>query len=1030
MTKSSRNLRHAVRITLAACATTASGPLAHAQTAPAAAAPATAVQEVVVTGSRIQQAPNEVSISPVTSVTALDIQQTGLTRTEDLLNNLPQVIAENSSGQSISSVGTATVSLRGLGSWRTLVLINGRRLAPGAALNATQSASASADINQIPAALIERADVLTGGASAVYGADAVAGVVNYNNNTHYEGVKFDANYSFNNHKNNGSGPLAALAAKNDPIPAGNINSGANRDLSVILGSNFADGRGNATGYFTYTNTSPVVGYQYDYAGCTLNSPGSNPGAAGKKYACGGSSSSATGRFYLLGALPTGASTTLADQTVDAATGAFRGYHSSRDSYNYGALSYLQRQAERYTAGVFINFDASEHANVYSEFMFARNVSQAQYGPSGLFAFGHEVVSCGDNPLLTAQEVSILCTPSNIAQNHAQFPTGPTNPNILGPNQILLYAARRSVESGPRLDNYSSDAFREVVGVKGKFADAWSYDLYGQLGISRMLDVEGDFLGAPQVQRALDVVVNPATGAPACRSVVNGADPACVPWNIWVPGGVTQAALNYLRVQSSYTVKTEEAIVDGSVTGDLGKYGVQLPSAASGLKANFGAEYRQEKYDFDPDYIFANGFESGGNGAFNPVHATFHVSEVFTEFRLPILDDKPGAYQLGAEAGYRYSTYTKGYNTNTFKLGLEWAPIHDVRIRGGYNRAVRAPSIGDLYTPPVIGSGGTADPCWGPADPATGLVNGHDLAFCQKTGVATKNFGHILANPAAQINTSAGGNINLTPEIADTYTFGFVAQPGIIPNLVVSVDYYDIKINHTIESLTSNTIINDCGLTGDPNACSKIHRGPSGSLWFNNFNFVDANEVNIGKIKTRGIDVAGHYQLDAGSAGKLGFSFSGTHVIDYLTQPIPSRGSYDCAGYFGTTCLAPTPKWRHVLTTDWMTPWGGVDLILKWRYIGSSTTDRASSDPQLSQSYFPGTAHIGTYNYLDFSASVPVASTGMNLRLGVNNITDKSPPIVVNGNYSDCPNTSCNDNTWVGTYDTLGRYIYAHLSMKF
>ena len=1028
MTNSSRSLRHAVRFTLAASAISAAAPAAYAQTAPTP-APAAPVQEVVVTGSRIQQSPNDVSISPVTSVTAIDIQQTGLLRTEDLLNNLPQVIAENSSGQSISSNGTATVSLRGLGSWRTLVLVNGRRMSPGAGLSIT--ASSSPDINQIPADLITRADVLTGGASAVYGADAVAGVVNFVLDTHYEGVKVDGNYAFGQHKNDNATLLGDLAAKHDIIPQSSVNWGQTKDVSVIAGANFADGKGNATVYFTYLNQAPIYGYQADFAGCTLNTPGSAPAAPGKKLKCGGSSSSATGRFLDLGKVPIVTAggltkltvTTLSDRTVDAATGAYRNYSSAGDSYNYGALSFLQRQAERYTTGAFLNYDINDKLNIYSETMFARNTSTASYGPSGLFAFGTPSISCS-NPLFTAGMQATLCTPANITANQALF--GGTG------DRITLYAARRSVESGPRLDNYSSDSIREVLGLKGKFNDAWSFDVYGQVGITQMIDVEGDFLGTQQINNALDVVpdTRAATlGQPVCTSVLNGSDPACVPWNIYTPGGVTQAQLDYLRVQSSYTVKTQEYIVSGSVTGDLGKYGIQLPSAASGLIVNVGAEYRQEKYDFDPDYIFAHGFASGGNGAFSAVHGQFHVSEIFTEMRLPLIDEKPGAYQLSLDAGYRYSTYTSGYNTNTYKFGVEYAPVQDLRLRGGYNRAVRAPSLGDLFTPAVVGAGGTADPCWGPAD-ANNLVQGHSLAYCQNTGVTAAEFGHIIPNPAAQINTSVGGNLALTPEIADTYTLGFVLQPTFLPNFVASVDYYNIKIKNTIASLTSNTVISNCATSGNAQLCGLIHRGAgTGSLWFNNNDFVTATEINIGTISTKGIDVAAHYRLDVGGMGRLAFSLSGTKTGNWLTQPLPTGGSFDCTGFFGTTCGAPTPKWRHVLSTDWQTPWAGLDVTLRWRYLGTVDSDRTSSDPQLKQAYFPGSSHIGSFSYIDFSASIPL-STGISFRLGMNNITDKSPPIVANGNYSDCPNSSCNDNTWVGTYDTLGRYIYMHISAKF
>jgi iron complex outermembrane recepter protein len=1033
-----RKLQFAIRAALAASVASASVPIAMSQTVAstttASAASDATLQEVVVTGSRLQQSPNEVSISPVTSVTALDIQATGMVRTEDILNNLPQVVAEQSSGTSISSNGTSTVSLRGLGSQRTLVLVNGKRLMPGAGIGPT--VGNSADLNQIPADLIERADVLTGGASAVYGADAVAGVVNFVLNTHFEGVRVDANYGFGRYSNNNQTFLNDLTAQGDALPASTVDAGFNKDVSVILGSNFADGKGNATVYATYLKSAPAVGYQYDYAGCTLNTPNSLPAPPTAALKCGGSSSSATGRFLLLGKTASSNFGLLSDNTVSK-DGKFDPY-SSADSYNYGALSYLQRAAERYTAGSFLNYDINDHATAYSEFMFARNTSSGAYGPSGLFAFGEPVINCALNPLLTAAEKGTICTPANIAANQATF--GPANgagnplggnPNVTGAN-ILLYAARRSVETGPRIDNYTSDAFREVLGVKGKVNDAISYDVYGQVGITQMSDVENGFLGSQQINRALNVVTNPANGQPACASALNGDDPACVPWNIWSPGAVTPAQLAYLQVASSYEIITKEYIADASMTADLGKYNVQLPTANSGLNVAVGAEYRQETYTFTPDYIFGNGFASGGNGAQAPIDGGFHVSEIFTEGRLPLIEDKFLAQELSIEAGYRYSSYTSGFDTNTYKFGVEWSPIKDLKIRGGYNRAVRAPSVSDLFAPGVVGAGGTADPCWGTA--SGGLVQGHTEAFCANTGVTPNEFGHILANPAAQINTSVAGNIALTPEIADTFSYGFVVAPQAIPNWVTSIDYYYIRIRNAIESLSSNTIVNDCGLSGNAELCGLIHRGAgTGSLWFNNTNFVNAQEENIGVISTKGIDLSSSYHMDIGAGGKLAFSLAGSRVLNFFTRPVDLPafpGSYDCAGYYGTTCGAPTPHWKNVLNTDWAAPWAGADLNFRWRYIGGTKSDRVSQDPQLSQAYFAPDSRIGGYSYFDMSLALPVAATGLNVRVGVNNIGDKKPPIVANGNYSDCPNTSCNDNTWVGTYDTLGRYLYAHVSMKF
>ena len=1054
MNNPNRVLRHAVRLALATAASSAVPLVALAQTTPAEnAAAAPAVEEVVVTGSRLLQAPNDISISPISSISSDDIARTGLVRTEDVLNMLPQVAIEQNSANSISSIGTATVSLRDLGSQRTLVLINGRRMQPGGSggVPSAGSASNSADVDQIPAELIERADLLTGGASAVYGADAVAGVVNFVLNTHYQGVKIDAGYSWNHHENNDQTYLGYLSAFGATLPPSSVNTGQNRNLAVLMGSNFADGKGNATAYATYLNSSPSVGKQFDHAGCTLIG-GATPHSP---IVCGGSSTSAHGRFLYLGLNKKGTSSTaLLDNAVDPKTGAFRPFTRPGDLYNYGSLSYFQRSQERWTAGGFMTYDVNSHVSVYSETMYARNASTAQYGPSGAFVFEEKPVLHCNNPLMTASEVQQICSPANLAANQALFGLpADTNPATA---TFEMWLGRRNVEGGPRLDNYLSDSIRQVLGAKGEINDAWTYDVYGQYGITDFQDQEGNFLSYPNESNALNAVPNPAVGGikgvpvggAVCQAALaaQGQSPLtttagnCVPWDIWVPGYYQPGApgspataaqqLAYLTVPSTYQSNATEYIANGSVTGDLSKYGVQLPTATSGMSINIGTEYREEKFIFSPDYIFTNGYQAGGAPS-KPIDGRFHVWEGFTELRLPLINDKPGAYLLSLDGGYRYSSYTEGFNTNTYKIGLEWAPIKDVRLRGGYNRAVRAPNIDELFAPAAVGAGGTADPCWGPINPATGLVaSGYTQAQCQATGVAPNRYGHLLVNPAAQINTQQGGNTALTPEIADTYTVGVVFQPTFIQNLTVSLDAFSIKIKETITELTSNTVLSQCALYNAQSACGLIHRGADGSLWTSTTEYVSTLNQNIGSVSTKGADLLGHYRWDFGpKGGRLDFALNGTYTHDFLTQPVTGGPSYDCKGHWGTTCGPPLPSWRHVFTTDWLTPWWGLDLTARWRYIGSSTVDRSSSNQQLSTPYYTATAHIPAYSYLDLSASIPIGAN-FNARLGVNNLTDKNPPLILNGNLSDCPTNNCNDNTWAGMYDGLGRFIFFQLQAQF
>ena len=1017
----SLNVRHAVRIAITGAAAVASS-AALSQTA---AVPTEAgLEEVIVTGTRIQASPNDISVAPVATISAADIEKTGLVRVEDLLNNLPQVVAESSSGQSISSDGTATVSLRGLGSQRTLVLINGRRMQPGG----SPYSVSSADINQIPSAMIERIDVLTGGASATYGADAVAGVVNFIMNNHFEGVKVDFDYGFNQHSNNNDIAATALRDSGKAVP-GNFRGGQNRDWSILVGANFADGKGNATVYGTYLNTAPVAGYQLDYAACTLNSA-STPPASGPwdPISCGGSSTSATGRFKMYGITSGTSSTRLVNSTVDKDTGLFRPYSAATDSYNYGALSYAQRKAQRYTAGAFLNYDVSENMNVYSETMFALNTSSGQYGPSGAFAYVTPTIHCSNaNPLLTASELATLCTPANIAANQELYnnPIYGHNLGLVG-DQVSIQLARRSVESGGRVDNYTSNSIREVIGAKGSIPgmqDAWTYDVSGQYGITNFGDNQAGYLGVNQVNHALDAVIDPNTGLPACATAVNGSDPGCVPWNIWNKGGVTPAQITYLTTQSTFSANATEYVVGGSLTGDLGKYGAKLPTANAPIVVNIGTEYRQESFEFNPDYVFANGLASGGNGAFTPVSGNFHVNEYYFEGKVPLVDDKPGISHLGFEGGYRYSDYSLGYKTDTYKLGLEWAPIKDLKLRASFNRAVRAPNITDLFAPAFVGAGGNADPCWGSSPQ-------YSVAQCQLTGLSPNRYGKVGSNPAAQINNTSGGFAGLVPETADTYTIGFVLQPVALPGFVMSIDYYNIKIDQTITNLSTDTILNNCATTGDPVYCSRIHRNPvTGTLWEDATSYVDTNTQNIGTVQTKGYDLSARYNLNVGALGKLTFTLAGTKVEDFSTQPTPISGSYDCTGLYGTVCYAPTPSWKHTFETDWSTPWAGLVLSGRWRYTGSVDVDKSSSNPQLNGLYQPGFGHIGGYTYIDLSASINWGAH-LNFRVGANNVFDKGPPIVLNGSFSNCPNTTCNDNTWVGSYDTLGRYVYAHISAKF
>ena len=1026
----SRSLQQAVRFALATATAAAGVSALHAQEAPAPAAAAAPVEEVVVTGSRLST-PNETSISPITTVSAVDLQQTGLTRVEDVLNNLPMVFAGMNSTTSNGADGTATIDLRGLGNQRTLTLVDGLRLGPGSALGGRNYS----DINQIPAALIERVDVLTGGASAVYGADAVAGVVNFVLNTHFEGVRIDAGYHFNEHDNkdqDGVGPLVTAAG--DPLPTGNANSAFGKNAAMLMGSNFADNKGNATAYLTYDNQSAALQSKFDYSACSL-AP-----ASATTLQCGGSGTSAHGHFYATGHTGPLKGISFINAEVDPKTGIFRPYNYSTDLYNYGPLNYYQTPSERWTGGGFMNYDVNSHVNVYTSIMYTRNSSSAQIAPSGDF-FEPTFIACA-NPMLNAQEVGVLCNGST----QIGAPSGANTASQGAPYEVFngtkyyglnMYIGKRNVEGGNRISDFINNAAREVIGAKGDFADsanAWTYNVYAQHGTVESTNGTFNYLSNPLMEQALNVLPSPTgavcggptstTGGPLVTQGTGfGANAQCVPWNLWKPNAVTAQQLAFSTIPLTEQGSVEEYVVDGSVTGDLGKYGLKLPTADSGLQANFGAEWRSEYSNFLPDYEVQQGNAGGGGGPVPPIVGSFNVKEAFTEMRLPLAQHQPGAEDLSLEAGYRYSKYSEGFDTNTFKVGLEWAPVRDIRVRASYQRAVRAPNIGELYTPQTVGLDGSVDPCSG-AHPAA------SPAACALSGVKPGQYGNIAGDPANQYNGLLGGNPNLKPETADTYTVGLVFQPRVVPNLTVSVDYFDIKITDVIAAVGGNTILLDC-LSGQLSFCSDVHRDANGSLWRTQQGYIIDTSVNEGELLTKGLDVKGSYRLPMATVGSLLFSIEGTYLNTLQTTPVPGGGNYDCVGYFGDTCGAASPKWRHVFNATWSTPWDGLDLNLRWRYIGEDKSEQLSSSPFLAGTPYLPLSKIPAFNYIDLTGTFNIYKN-VRMELGVNNLFDKAPPLVTGG---DCSTSSpaganCNGNTFPGVYDAMGRYLFATITAQF
>jgi outer membrane receptor protein involved in Fe transport len=968
------------------------------------------VSEVVVTGTRIPT-PNLESVSPVTAIGAQELKAQGVTRVEDMINTLPQAFAAQGAALSNGSTGTATVNLRGLGATRTLVLVDGRRLMPGTPN--TAGGALAADINFIPAALVQRVDILTGGASAVYGADAVAGVVNFIMQKNFEGVRVDAQYGLYQHDNSSriaDVVLGAQRASASPqffqLPKDNVRDGESSEVTLVLGVNAPDGKGNVTAYAGYRHVEPILQGNRDYSSCTLNS--STTDFTG----CGGSGT----------AFPARVGNFVVDVTGPGNT--FRPRVAARDTYNFGPSNYYQRPDDRYVMGAFAQYEIAPWATAYADLMFMDDTSTYQIAPGGIFA-GTFSINCA-NPLLSAQQRANM--PAVGGGTCATNPAGTFTGTV----------ARRNVEGGGRQGRTEHTQYRYVVGIRGDFNDNWNYDLYGQYGRVRFGQTQTGFFRTTAINNALNVVS--VNGTPTCTSVVNGSDTACVPYNIFQLGGVTRAQLDYLETPSTSQGNTYERVVNFSVGGDLTDYGVKSPWSEEGVGVSFGAEYRREQLDFAADFVSSSGALNGSGGAAPPVNGSFDVYEAFAEARIPLITDMTFAKRVQIELAYRYSDYSSGNTTDTYKIAGDWAFTDDVRVRASYQRAVRAPHVLELFSPQNVVLDGTQDPC-------AGLTAANPLvARCaQAFNLTTAQVLAIEANPANQYNGQTGGNPNLDPETSDTISFGVVFTPTFLPGFNFSADYFDIKVKDYISGIGADVIINRCVQTLDPFFCSLVHRDAAGSIWLSTNGFVTDTTLNTGALRTKGIDINAGYRTDLENLGLenmggISMSFVGTYLDSLETQTLPGDDYFDCAGKYGTICSvtgglsSPNPEWRHKMRLTWNTPFEYGDWIkslglsIQWRHYNKVTLDAYSSDPQLNNTglQYQSDRVLGSRDYIDLTATWTVKDN-LNFRLGVNNVFDRDPPLT---GSSNCPTGPCNGNTWPQVYDSFGRYIFLGLTADF
>jgi outer membrane receptor protein involved in Fe transport len=974
-----------------------------AVTAAGAAAPALAQEnlgEIVVTGSRIRSA-NLEATTPVTQVTAADVVTQGVTRIEDLVNQLPQAFAAQNVTVANGASGTATLNLRGLGSPRTLVLVDGRRMPYGGVTNS------AADINQIPTQMIERVDILTGGASAVYGSDAVAGVVNFIMKKDFEGVEVTSQYNFYWHENDYGGPGAvklrdtiATRALTNPaqfaLPEDTVTDGEGKELSIMMGVNSGDGRGNLTAYATVFDSDQVLQGDRDYSACSLATA-----APLVSFACGGSATSAGGLFtnFLPASNPAAYSL-----TVDTPTN-MRNFVSATDQYNYGPLNHYQRPERRYSIGAMGHYEFGEHADVYTQVMFTDYESIAQIAPGGVF-FETSSVNC-DNPLLP---VGILPT------------IGCDDTAIANGDSVAMYIGRRNVEGGGRQQSFANSTFRVVAGLRGAINEAWGYDVSAQFSEGTGTATTLNNFDKNRVISALNVV--DVDGVPTCQSVIDGTDTNCVPYNPFVPGGITQDQLDYMHVKGIQVGRINQEIYNGIITGDLGTYGFKTPWATDGVQVVFGAEYRRDTLGNNVDALQEQGLLTGSGGPTIGIDGATLVKELFFEGRVPIAQDQSMVESLSFDTAYRYSDYG-GITTDTYKAGLEWAPTQDIRFRGSYQRAVRAANIVELFTAQGFNLFDmTGDPCgWNdntpdpdtddPGIPAT--LSPELAAACVANGVPVGSLGTtVLDSPAGQYNFLQGGNLALTPEESDTYSYGVVLTPRFAPGLAVTIDYFDISIDSTISTFGAENTLDACLVNGDAVACSRINRNANGQIWVGEGHVVDVN-TNIGGLSTKGYDINANYTgLEVGRFGSLSFNLTGTLLDELVTDPGGGFTPYDCTGFYSSVCGTPNPEWRHRFRTSWQTPWD-LDLSFTWRHYGEVKGfgfNPARIDYKLAAE-----------EYFDLAANWAVTEKA-SVTLGINNFLDDNPSL------SATVGTTGNGNTFPQTYDAMGRYVFLRARVGF
>jgi iron complex outermembrane recepter protein len=946
-----------------------------------------AIEEVVVTGSRIARADFE-SASPIVTLPASAFEQTSAITVERTLNTLPQFSASaTGTSNDPANDGQANVSLRGIGVSQTLVLIDGRRLMPA-------DGRGSPDLNVLPPALISSVEVMTGGASAAYGSDAIAGVVNFKLIDHFDGVKLDGQWSQTD-RGDGEQYIFGLTA----------------------GTSFADGRGSLMGYVGYTDRAQVNQSDRAFSRVPLKyypdethgvGPGGaflgtgsgvteegvlvvfpTPAAFNTVFASYGYAPGTVSYYPAYGANPDGSLFTIGDDVHAGSVVNYRGAvnpalsNSRFHTYDYAPTTALQMPLDRTSVFLHGTYDFSPTTHGYLQALYSDYSVSRQLAP----------VAAG-----------VLLVP-------------PTNPYVPADLKTLLDSRAlpddpfrfnwRISETGPRVSRNDRQLLQLTSGITGQVFTDWNYDAYVQWGSNARTEHQ---TGNVSISRFQDLVFAP-----------DGGQSICGEFNPFQVGAVSNDCASYISVSGSHKITVRQTLAEVSTNGPL----VALP--AGDLRAAFGVFYQGEDFNFRPDAELSTMLPAvpGVIGA-RPDITGFPAAparqgsqsntDLYAEMLAPIARDAAGIHSLDIDLGYRHSNYRHGGRAESYKAELLYRPLQPVLLRGSYEHAVRAPSIDELYYPQLSNQFNIPrpDPCSVTSAARQGPDSARVEALCLAQGLPAD----LLASYAfdlRKVDGVSGGNPDLQSEKADTYTVGVVfsspfEQPAI-RTLQVSLDWYDIDLTDAIGRWDSESSVARCF---DPAynptySASNIYCGFFTRSAITGEILALIVDSNIGGIQTSGVDLQVDWAMDVGT-GRLAANLYVTHVQVWKYSD-PSGGTIEYAGTIGGGGITRAlPEWKSLLNLSYQR--GAFGTYARWRYI-DGMTDAIYPDFQ-----------VPSRNYLDLGGSVAIESGklhGLTASVGIDNATDTDPPLFPS--YSQA-------NTDPAMYDVLGRRFYLSLGYRF